>query len=120
MPLIAGRFDLIILLNLSGPNLKILVLVVGVSSRWVSMMSAQWSFVFNIAYLRSHDIFIAKVKSSSLIIPSPPCFCGAVSMSLLIQFFCVFFMSCTKLFMVSWISSSILAGGVRIEATYVS
>ena len=95
MPLIARRFDLIILLNLSGPNLKILVLVSGVSSRWVSMMSAQWSFVLIIAYLRSHEILIAKVKSSNLIIPSPPCFCGVVSMSLLIQFFCVSLMSWT-------------------------
>ena len=94
MPLIAGRFALIILLNLSGPNLKTWVHVSGESPKWVSKMSAQWSLVCKIEYRRSHATLIARVKSSNLIIPSPPCFCGVVSRSLLIQFFCVSLMSC--------------------------
>ena len=53
MPLIAGKLNLISLLNLSGPNLNMSVCVSIVSPKWLSMMSAQWSFVFSMAYRRS-------------------------------------------------------------------
>ena len=63
---------------------------------------------------------MASVKSASRTIPIPPCLGGVYIRSVLIQFFLVIGMTCTKLLMVSCIEFSWAGVGVSTVLTYVS